>query len=165
MNQPPTPGTQLPVEQQIEGADGAAVTLGSLIGPEGLFCAVIKTECPTCELLSPHLDRLAAHHGRTDLPVVIVSQNTREEVTAYAERLNLTWPILLDDRPHALSAALDLRAVPTCLRMDERGVLIRLQEGFSRAFLEELDGELASIAGQTPSGLFDGTDVPALRPG
>ncbi len=161
----PTPGTQLPVEQLIEGTDGPGA-IKEMLGDEGLFCAFIKTECPTCELLAPYLDRIATYHGRTDLPVLIVSQNTPDQIASYAEQLDLSHPIHRDGEPYNVSSAFGVRAVPTCFRIDETGLLIRIQEGFAKAFLEDLDAELSSITGRTPANPFENAiDVPALRPG
>jgi len=165
MSNPPTPGTPLPVERQIVGPDGQPVLLRDLLGEEGLFLAFVKTECPTCTLMAPYLDRIATHHGATPLPVVIVSQNTAAELAAFATEHSLAFPCHTENAPYETAEAFGIRTAPTCLRMDETGVLIRIQEGFSKAFLEDLDGELSSITGQTPADVFEDQDVPALRPG
>ncbi|MFP8876750.1 MAG: thioredoxin family protein, partial [Myxococcota bacterium] len=106
--------------------------------PSGLV-AVVKRDCPTCELVVPVLAELAARGALS-----IYSQDDPE----FPEGLAVQ-----DDRELELSYHHDIEAVPTLLRVEE-GREVERTEGWHRGDWEKLTGL---------SGL--GRDLPDWRPG
>ncbi|HVS28692.1 MAG TPA: thioredoxin family protein [Solirubrobacteraceae bacterium] len=113
--------------------------------------ALVKHDCPTCELLLPALDS-AAFAGA---PLRVLSQSAPAETAELVQRLSLHSPVEVDDGLE-VSARFDPDAVPAVMLLEdgeERGRveglhLERLEELFERA-----DAKLP------PDGL------PAIKPG
>jgi hypothetical protein len=107
--------------------------------PDGLV-AVVKRDCPTCQLVVPVLDELRAHGE----PLTIYSQDD----PGFPSGLD---PV--DDTSLEMSFALELDTVPTLLRVEQGKETARVV-GWSR-------DEWEAFTGRT--GLGDG--LPAHRPG
>ena len=107
--------------------------------PDGLV-AIVKRDCPTCQLVVPVLRELA----EGDVPLTVYSQD------------DPTFPGALkvvDDTDLEVSFALDIETVPTLLRVDDGDVVART-EGWRRSDWE-------SLTGRAPLG----ADLPEYRPG
>jgi hypothetical protein len=80
--------------------------------------AVVKRDCPTCELVAPVIASLAAE-GRI---TVVASQDD----PTFPEGLHGVAGGVVDDRELGLSLALDLDTVPTLVRRDANGEVKRI---------------------------------------
>ena len=111
--------------------------------PDGLV-AVVKRDCPTCQLVVPVLAELARHGSDAGEPLTVYSQDD----PTFPEGLGAR-----DDTDLELSFALDIDTVPTLLRM-KSGEIVDRTEGWERSRWETLTGvdEL-------------GADLPDWRPG
>jgi len=107
--------------------------------PDGLV-AVVKRECPTCQLVVPVLEQLAAGVGLT-----VFTQDDP------AFPLKVPW--VVDDTDLSVSWGLDLESVPTLLRF-EAGQEVERTTGWLRDTWEGLTGQ---------TGL--GPDLPPFKPG
>jgi hypothetical protein len=116
--------------------------------------------CPTTRLLLPYVERI--HRGRrAGTDVVVVLQDTPADARALAAELRLSAPILLDEEPYALGAALATATVPLSLVLGPGGRVERAWPAFRREDLEEA----ADLFG-LPAPFFAADDpAPALRPG
>ncbi|HVR72639.1 MAG TPA: hypothetical protein VMT87_17520 [Vicinamibacteria bacterium] len=117
-------------------------------------------ECPTTRLLLPYVERI--HRGRrpgTD--VVVVLQDTPADARALAADLALSAPILLDEPPFSLGAALQAHTVPLSLLVAPGGRIERAWPAFRRQDLEEA----AALLGVPPPLFAPDDPAPALRPG
>src|SRR5919204_4175697 len=84
--------------------------------PDGLV-AIVKRDCPTCQLVAPVLADLADG----DTPLTVYSQD------------DPTFPVkVVDDTDLEVSFALDLETVPTLLRV-EGGAIVARTEGWLRS--------------------------------
>ncbi len=93
--------------------------------PDGLV-AVVKRDCPTCNLVAPVLADLAAGGE----PLTVYSQDD----PAFPPGMSV-----VDDTDLDVSVALDLTTVPTLLRV-ESGAEVDRTEGWSRPAWEKLTG-------------------------
>ncbi len=116
--------------------------------------AFIETDCPTCALALPYLNRL---NGSAN--VVAVSQDAPEPTRELANRLELAFPVLLD-ADLAVSRQFDPVSVPTLYLVDENNQIERTIEGFSKTDFNELASRLGSAPIADPN---DG--APAEKPG
>ena len=107
--------------------------------PEGLV-AIVKRDCPTCELVAPVLDDL---HRRADLTVVTQDDPAFPTVADWVRH----------DSDLALSWHHDIETVPTLLQVVD-GTGVERTEGWSRGNWERLSGV---------EGLGEG--LPDWRPG
>src|SRR5947208_2004323 len=90
--------------------------------------ALVKHDCPVCDRLLPALDAAG---------VRVVSQWSRDETAAQADRLGLAHVPELDD-DLALSARLDLDAVPALVLFEDGEREADRVEGLQRARIAEL---------------------------
>ena len=88
------------------------------------FVAVVKQDCPTCRLVVPVLQQIAASH-----PLVVATQDDPSFPDADAT----------DDTSLELSLSFDIETVPTLLRVED-GVVAARTEGWSRDRWESLVG-------------------------
>jgi hypothetical protein len=112
--------------------------MASEVLPDGLV-AVVKSDCPTCALVLPAMEQLAAGPGLT-----VVSQDRPD------------WPPGLspiDDTALDISWALQTETTPTLYRVED-GEVVASTEGWHRTRWEEVAG----LAGLAP-------ELPAARPG
>jgi hypothetical protein len=93
--------------------------------PDGLV-AVVKRDCPTCNLVAPVLAQLAAH----DEKLTVVSQDD----PAFPDGMTV-----VDDRDLDLSFALDLDTVPTLLQVEGGREVARIV-GWSRDAWRDFTG-------------------------
>ncbi|HJO80579.1 MAG TPA: thioredoxin family protein [Acidimicrobiales bacterium] len=101
---------------------------------------VVKSECPTCQLVVPVLEQLAS-----DIDLMVFTQ---DDPTFPAEA---QW--VVDDTDLLVSWGLNLDAVPTLLRFED-GHEVERTTGWQRAAWEGLTGQ---------KGL--GLDLPPFKPG
>ena len=117
--------------------------------PDGLV-AIVKRDCPTCNLVAPVLAQLAAH----DEKLTVVSQDD----PSFPDGMTV-----VDDRDLDVSFALDLDTVPTLLRV-ENGREIARTVGWSRDAWRELTGhdELGDGLPEHRPGCGSRTQDPAI---
>ena len=132
-------------------------------GRPGLL-AFFETDCPTCLLTLPYLNRLAEALGGAAV-VVGISQDNKEQTNEIIGQLELRFTILIDS-DLAVSRKFDPLAVPTLYLLGSSGTIRRTITGFSKTELNEVGAELAEGAGVGPllvADLHDG--APEGKPG
>jgi peroxiredoxin len=87
--------------------------VGFIRTPAGkrLFVVFFETDCPTCRLALPYLERLARHIG-DDSMLAGISQDGEDVTRAMVRELELSFPVALD-RGLKVSHTFDPVAVPT----------------------------------------------------
>jgi hypothetical protein len=117
--------------------------------------AVLQTDCPTCQLIVPYLNRLVAGGA----PLSGLSQDPASATDAFARQLEIAFPLELDLR-FKRSIELGVATVPTLFLFDDEGRIARQEPGFDKTVLNELAG----VFGVAPvASLHDG--APAMKPG
>jgi peroxiredoxin len=131
---------------------------------------LFKTECPTCRLAFPFLQRIWDRVRR--LPeaagFLAIAQNPPGEIPAFFAQYGATFPCATDVEPYPASNAFEITNVPSLFLLDEHGVIVRASVGFSRKEYDEIADELLAHAGAPRLGsLFSDVDagVPVLQPG
>jgi hypothetical protein len=102
--------------------------------PDGLV-AVVKRECPTCQLTAPVLESIQ----RAGLPLVVYSQDDPSFPSGVT---------VVDDSPLEVSFGLGVEIVPTLFRV-ANGQPVRRVEGWLRRDWEDLTG-LSGLGGGLP---------------
>ena len=117
--------------------------------------AFIQTDCPTCRLIAPYLNALAA--GST--PVAAISQDDEEATREFVRQMEVIFPVHRDPE-FELSKKFDVVTVPTLYVVDEQDCIVRQEPGFDKNALNEI----AALFGQMPVAKpFDG--APDSKPG
>jgi len=117
--------------------------------------AVLQTDCPTCRLITPYLNKLAAG----SVPVTGISQDSEEVTRAFTRQMDVRFPLERDPGLD-LSKRLEVVTVPTLFVMDEHERVIRQEPGFDKNALNEIAALFGQAAIATP---HDG--APASKPG
>lgn len=146
----------------LPALDGSEYELAQQPQPPTLL-AFFETDCPTCLLTFPYLNQLAARLN--DAAIIGISQDDEAATKAFAEQLQIRFPILLDPA-WKVSEQYDPVAVPTLFLLDGKGQIVTTQIAFDKAELNAITAILCAMTGQESFVLaeaFDGN--PATKPG
>ena len=112
-----------------------------------------ETDCPTCLLTIPYLNRLSRELGR-ESTVLGVSQDGGRPTRELVNQAPIEFPVVLDDGLN-VTKLYDPVAVPTLFLIDIDGNIIRTESGFNKRALNEI---AAAMAGRplTIAPPFDG---------
>jgi len=165
------PGVPAPAFDLPRLGGGRATLLDLVPGGRPAVLAFFKTECPTCKLAFPFLERMwrrfqAAGDGR--IGFLAVAQNPLEELPAFLQGYGATFPVASELDPYAVSDAYGITNVPTIFTLDDRGVITRTSVGFARSELDAVTAEATELAGsRDAASIFGSADsgVPILQPG
>ena len=151
----------------LPGADGKSIwTLQGLLDGKGAVLAFFKTECPTCQLEFPFVERIGKALAGRGVALLGIGQSTAAEIAGFRREFGVTFPIAMDGEPHAVSEAYGLTHVPTLFLVDSTGGIRRTEVGFSKENLEAFLKDACALAGARSPGLFESTDdVPPIQPG
>ena len=128
-----------------------------------LFLVVWRTDCPTCRLTMPFVDRL--HRFYRAANVVGIVQNQPDEVTEYASANGLTMPNYADSTLK-ISSLLGVDTVPSFWVISKNGLVLLGAEAWDRNKLEEAGRVLSVEASSTYVPLITAADqVPVFKPG
>ena len=115
---------------------------------------MLQTDCPTCRLITPYLNALAA---KTRLRAI--SQDSAEATAEFARQMSAKFPIERDP-DFSISKRLAVVTVPTLYAIDENGRVVRQEPGFDKTALNEI----AAMLGLEPvASPHDGN--PPSKPG
>ncbi len=124
-----------------------------------------ETDCPSCRLMLPYLNRLAGILGLDKANIVGISQDSSETTRELVEQLQLSFPVLLD-RDLSLSRQYDPVAVPALFLLDRAGKVTHTQIAFDKQELNAIAAAMSEAAGQPPVTIADPHDgAPATKPG
>ncbi len=100
------------------------------------------TWCPPCKEEMPRIEQRYQRYKNSGLVVVGVDeQESRGELASYAQSLNLTFPIVIDDGP--ARAAYRVSDLPTSVFIDARGIVQGVYAGEMTD--EDMDTALTAI--------------------
>jgi peroxiredoxin len=116
-----------------------------------------KSACPTCQFTFPYIQKIFLKMGRDGGRTLWgISQDDRAETERFARELGITFDLLLDDHPYAVSSAYGLEFVPAIFLIEPDGTVSVSEFGFTKAGLNQ-------VAGFEFFAANDG--LPARRPG
>jgi len=123
-----------------------------------------ETDCPTCQLTIPYINRLAqALDGKAD--VIGISQDGEAATRELVERAPIKFTVLLD-RDLSASREYDPQAVPTLFLIDASGKIARTSVAFDKAELNAIAADMLNSVGAEPFELAGRRDgAPETKPG
>jgi cytochrome c biogenesis protein CcmG/thiol:disulfide interchange protein DsbE len=137
-DRPPLPRPGFPAPDfTLETLDGRAVTLSDLRG-QVLLINFWASWCPPCREEMPAIQQVYERYRGQDFVVLAVNlQEQDAQVTAFSDRLELTFPVLMD-RDGSVFDRYRVMALPSTFFVDRAGVIQELAVGgpLSRAFIE-----------------------------
>lgn len=104
----------------LNGLDGNSVT----IGKKGKITVLNfwATWCPPCRQEMPELESFSKKHKDTVLFYAVNLQEPDEQVKAFISKNQYQMPVLLDSEG-AVTAKFVIRAIPTTIILNEKGVI------------------------------------------
>jgi len=114
-----------------------------------LLLVFLETDCPTCRLALPYLQKLSSHLGGHPARVVGISQDAEAATRELVAQMSLEFPILLD-LDLAVSRLYDPVAVPGFVLLDREGRIDLADIGFDKAALNAMAARLSRAAGVEP---------------
>jgi peroxiredoxin len=148
------------------GIDGCEYALpGGLEGKPAVL-VFFKDKCDTCDITFPYINRLREAYPNGEWTLWAVAQEPFAKAKDYAERLDITCPVLIDAPEYDVSTTYDPESTPTLFLLDERGRTVFDTYGFVKEDLNELSRRLAEAIGAEPVVIAEENDgQPAMRPG
>jgi peroxiredoxin len=149
-------GTEAP-DFELNGANGQSYRLADALARGPVALVFYKSECPTCQFTFPYIQKIFAHAGKTaGLTLWGISEDDSDETRRFAQRYGITFDLLIDEHPYAVSAAYGLQFVPGIFLIGAGGKIKVSEFGFTKAGLNQIAG----------FDFFKPNDgLPAARPG
>jgi thiol-disulfide isomerase/thioredoxin len=116
--------------------------------------AILQTDCPTCRLITPYLNKLAIVAR-----VKGISQDGERETGDFISQMDVRFAVDRDP-DFEISKRFNVVTVPTLYVTDEHDRVIRVEPGFDKNALNEIAAMLGLAPVATP---YDG--APASKPG
>src|SRR5271163_3221396 len=142
------PSTVLDIGQPVPAIPGLD------LGSDAALIVFFETDCPTCRLAVPYLNKLVR-----GARVIGISQDDQAATNQFRQQLATAFPVQRDFGL-ALSRSFDLTFVPSLFLIDRNGRVLRSHFGFDKSVLNEIAAQMgcAPVAEK-----FDG--APQSKPG
>jgi peroxiredoxin len=133
-------GSQAP-DFELNGANGRSYRLADVLARGPVALVFYKSECPTCQFTLPYVQKIFAQAGKTGgLTFWGISENDSDETRRFAQQYGITFDLLIDEHPYAVSAAYGLEFVPGIFLIDAEGRIKVSEFGFTKAGLNMIAG-------------------------
>jgi peroxiredoxin len=124
-----------------------------------------ETDCPTCHLTLPYLDRLYEMLGEGTVGILGISQDDEARTRQLIRQLPIKFPVVLD-KELQVTRVYDPMAVPTLFLINGDGEILYTQIAFDKNDLNNITAKLCQACNREPFLLaeqFDGN--PETKPG
>jgi peroxiredoxin len=135
------------------------------VGGKPSLVVFIETDCPTCRLTIPYINKLAAVIDESSANVLAVSQDDELSTKNLICEMSMTFPVVID-HDLGISRLFDPQTVPTIFLLDSQGRITQVEAGFDKAAINSVAAKLAGDAGLDPVVIaleYDG--APQFKPG
>jgi len=151
---------------ELTSMDGKRHSLQASLARGPVLAAFFKATCPTCQYAFPFVERLYQQLREKGAQIWGIAQDDARDSRRFAKEYDVTFPILIDEYPYAISRQYGLKYVPTLFLIAADGRITLSSEGFSRADLLEIQKSLAQSLSASPGALFlPAENVPEYKPG
>ena len=149
-------GVQAP-DFELPDTNGRPHRLAEALTHGPVALVFYKSACPTCQFTFPYLQKIFSERGKSPgWTLWAVSEDDPEETRQFMQDHAITFDLLLDEYPYAVSAAYGLEFVPALFVIQPDGKISTSEYGFTKAGLNQIAG----FEFFTP-----GDGLPATRPG
>ncbi len=153
-----TPGQAAP-PFALSGLDGKTYKYDSH-GARLTLAVFFKTDCPTCQLTWPYLEKIHRAWGAAGLDVWGLSQDARDLSATFASNYKSTFPVLLDIGWKVA------RLYDPAVLLGKEGQVLEVVVAFDKAKLNHLAETIAARLGVTPVIVAPANDgAPVFKPG
>lgn len=150
-----TVGTAAP-QFELPAMDGSKFSLQEALSRGPVLVVFFKISCPVCQYALPFYERLFKAHGRSNVSIIGISQNEKNDTGTFMKRYGLSLPVLLEDtKSFAVSNAYGLTNVPTAFWIAQDGEIEISSVGWSRKDFEEMAAKAAAASGLAAQPMFN----------
>lgn len=128
--------------------DGKTVRLSTYLGKQAILLNFWQTWCEPCVAEFPHLRKMYEANkdkGFIILGVAMDGPETVANVSAFAARNQLNFPVLLDEDSHVAAVYNPKKSAPLSVLIDKTGKIVVIREGYNPGDEEYLAREVAQV--------------------
>ena len=132
----------------LRDTDGKQVHLSDYLGKDVIFIDFWATWCVPCEAELPHLESLYKQYkekGFVVLGIAMDGPETIAQVGPFAQRYNLSFPVLLDEETKVVNVYNPKRTAPLSVLVDRKGQIARVRSGFSAGDEKLIEEDVRSL--------------------
>ena len=149
-------GTSAPLFE-LKTPDGRSFRLSEALQRGPVVLVFYKASCPTCQFTFPFIQQIYSKlRNSAGWTLWGISQDDVDETIEFGRQHGITFELLIDEYPYAVSSAYGLHNVPAIFMIESGGTIILSEFGFSKSALNRIAGVSFFTAN-------DG--LPATRPG
>lgn len=105
---------------ELKTLEGEAIRLSDLEGKK-VMINFWATWCPPCKAEMPDMQKLYEEKGN-DIHILAVNIDPEYDVAGFAKDMQLTFPILLDEKDQVMKTY-QILTIPTTYFLDEKGII------------------------------------------
>ena len=126
---------------ELKTADGQTRRLSEAIEHGPVVLVFYKAACSTCQFTFPFIQQIYSKVGKTaPWTLWAISEDEAKETADFAKQFGLTFDLLIDDHPYAVSAAYGLHNVPAIFIVQRDGTISLSDFGFTKDSLNLIAG-------------------------
>jgi peroxiredoxin len=128
--------------------EGKTFRLSTYLGKQAILLSFWQTWCEPCIAEFPHLRRMYDANKEKGLVIFGVAMDGPEtvaNVTAFAKRNQLNFPVLLDEDSHVAAIYNPKKSAPLTVLIDRQGKIATIREGYNPGDEEYLAKEVAKV--------------------
>jgi peroxiredoxin len=126
---------------ELNDVEGRPHRLAEALARGPVALAFYKSGCPTCQFTFPYIQKIFAQSGKTAAWTLWgVSEDEADETRRFAQQHGITFDLLIDEHPYAVSSAYGLEFVPGIFLIQPDGKISVSGFGFTKATLNQIAG-------------------------
>jgi peroxiredoxin len=133
-------GNQAP-SFSLQSIRGSRLSFEGRVRSRPLLLVFLETDCPTCRLTIPYLNRLWRELGEM-VDVIALSQDSEAPTRELIEQTQIEFPISVDS-DLSITKLYDPIAVPTLFLISTEGRILRTLNGFDKRGLNDIATAIA----------------------
>ena len=125
----------------LNDASGRTHRLADALARGPVALVFYKSECPTCQFTFPYIQKIFAKVAKTaGWTLWGISEDDAAETRRFAQEYGITFDLLIDEYPYAVSSAYGLEFVPGIFLIKADGTVAVSNFGFTKAGLNQIAG-------------------------
>jgi peroxiredoxin len=126
---------------ELKTAAGQFRRLSEELARKPVVLVFYKAGCSTCQFTFPFIQQIYSRVGKVaPWTLWAISEDDPDETLAFARQHGLTFELLIDEHPYAVSAAYGLHNVPAIFIVQKNGTISLSDFGFAKDSLNQIAG-------------------------